>query len=261
MEPPCQKIQALHLDIVWKRKNIAIYFVFCRFCTIFAPKEDAIVSMNIDKLIDKFFGREAASVSIEVFDDSNIYQVYSDIVKMLNDYPEIELSVLQGMAYCFYELLDNVLVHSGKKVGTVVLHYDEKSTRVKILVVDDGVGVKTSLAENPDYKDVSEEDALKLCLQNSVTDGKGMGYGLFSTMQLIRNAGSVLQIHSGSHRLSFNGKDTSTIETEYWQGTIVYFELHSDKVINPKDVFEGRADIEGGYDQLFEEEDGLGKLW
>jgi hypothetical protein len=73
------------------------------------------------------------------------------------------------------------------------------------------------------------------------------------------NAGSVLQIHSGSHLLSFDGKDTSTIETGYWQGTIVYFELHSDKVINPKDVFEGRADVEGGYDQLFEEEDGLGR--
>ncbi len=51
--------------------------------------------MNIDKLIDKYFTGEASNVAIEVFDDTNIYAVYSDIVKMLHDYPEIELSILQ----------------------------------------------------------------------------------------------------------------------------------------------------------------------
>ena len=26
--------------------------------------------------------------------------------------------------YCFYEILDNVLIHSGKDLGTVITHYD-----------------------------------------------------------------------------------------------------------------------------------------
>ena len=218
--------------------------------------------MNIAKLIDQYFTGEADKVSIEVFDDSSIYQVYADIVRMLNAYPEIELSVLQGMAYCFYEVLDNVLTHSGKNVGTVILLYDEKSTRVKILVADDGIGIKSSLSMNEEYKDVAEADALRLCLQNSVTDGKGMGYGLYSTLQLIRNVGSSLQIRSGAHQLVFNGSDGIRLsEASPWQGTIVYFELHSDKVLDTEKVFAGKAGVEEGYEQLFDDDDEFGNLW
>lgn len=174
-------------------------------CSIFAMNNSR--SMNIDKLIDKYFTGEASNVAIEVFDDTNIYAVYSDIVKMLHDYPEIELSILQAMAYCFYEILDNVLTHSTKKMGTVITFFDKRNTRVMILVADDGIGVRKSLSENPRYNNITEEDALRLCLQDAVTDGKGMGYGLFSTMQLISNAGSLLQIHSGRSVLSFDGNN------------------------------------------------------
>lgn len=217
--------------------------------------------MNIDRLIDKYFKGESSRIAIEVFDDTSIYHVYSDIVKMLNDYPEIELTVLQAMAYCFYEVLDNVLTHSEKRVGTVLTLFDEKNTKVKILVVDDGIGINKSLSCNPKYFGISETEALRLCLQDSVTDGKGMGYGLYSIMQLIRNAGSILIIHSGNSLLTYDGKEIKVSSVDFWQGTIVYFELHSNKVIDPHQVLEGRADVESGYDQLFDADDNLDNLW
>ena len=216
--------------------------------------------MNINRIIDKYFEGKASQVTIEVFDKDNIYEVYADIVRTLHDYPEIELTTLQTLAYCFYEILDNVLTHSGKQIGTVVMHYDNNATSIKILVVDDGIGIKQSLSENSKYKDISESEALKVCIKENVTDGKGMGFGLFSTMQLVRTAGVNLKIHSGGFVLIYDGKNILVKAADEWKGTIVYFELHSDKIINPDEVLLGRVDVEGEYETLFEEDD-FENLW
>ena len=51
---------------------------------------------------------------------------------------------------------------------------------LKILIADDGKGIRASLSENAKYKDIDEGEALRLCLKDSVTDGKGMGFGLYA---------------------------------------------------------------------------------
>lgn len=217
--------------------------------------------MNIDRLIDRFFKGTNSNVSIEVFDEQNIYNVYSDVVRLLNNYPEIELTILQSLAYCLYEILDNVLTHSGKKMGTTVTLFDKEKSLLKILVADDGIGIRKSLSENPEYGNVTEEDALRLCLKDSVTDGKGMGFGLYSTMQLIKNAGILMQIHSGCHLLSYEDSQITVREISEWQGTLVFLELYSDKVIDPRHVLGEKADAEGNYEELFGEHDELDNLW
>jgi len=55
------------------------------------------------------------------------------------------------MSYCFYEILDNVLTHSHKELGTVITHYDPAAHILSFLVADDGIGVRESLAENEKY--------------------------------------------------------------------------------------------------------------
>lgn len=47
-----------------------------------------------------------------------------------------------------------------------------------MLVADDGQGIHSSLTENDKYARLSEPEALEMCIQDSVTDGKGMGFGL-----------------------------------------------------------------------------------
>ena len=46
-----------------------------------------------------------------------------------------------------------------------------------------------------------------------------------------------------------------------WQGTIVYFELHSDKEIDPNDVVDNRTDCESQFNEEFCGEDELDNLW
>lgn len=79
------------------------------------------------------------------------YDVYQRVVGVLTQYIEIETTVLQAVSYCFYEILDNVLIHSGKDLGTVITHYDAANHILSFLVADDGIGVRESLSENEKY--------------------------------------------------------------------------------------------------------------
>lgn len=216
--------------------------------------------MNINALISRFF--LGATPAIEVFDQKNIYAVYVRLQEMLRDMPDIELSVLQALAYCFYEVMDNVLIHSGKPCGTVIMEYDPEQKRIKILVADDGIGIQASLSQNPEFAGLSEEDALRSCIEDKVTSGNGMGFGLYSTARLVKNAGTKLLIHSGNHFLRYE-EGVPHVETNgFWQGTLVYFEINSDQEINPDSVVDNRTDVKSQYNETFlDRQDTFDELW
>ena len=216
--------------------------------------------MNVDTLLHQYFP-VADSVCIEMFDEKNIQQVYRRLVEVLIHQPEVETSLLQAMSYCFYEVMDNVLIHSGKTVGIVITNYSEDQHLIQTLVADDGMGIQASLAQNSEYSSITEPQALEYCIKDRVSDGKGMGFGLYSTSRLINTAGHKLIIRSGNHTLSANG-DMQIAESEPWTGTIVYFELRSNMDIDPSSVVDHRTDPAEEFNELFLEDDpGLDKLW
>jgi signal transduction histidine kinase len=217
--------------------------------------------MNVDKLLRRYFAENEQQPMIEVFDHDTIYDTYRNIVQLLNSYPDIEVTVLQALSYCFYEILDNVLTHSERKCGTVVTQYLTENNKIQVLVADDGIGIAASLRNNPEYADITEENAVRYCINDGVTDGKGMGFGLYSTSRLIKNVGITLEIHSGCNKLIYDGVNVNVVLTQEWQGTIIYFELHSDKDINPNDVVDNRTDCENQFNEEFCKEDELDKLW
>ena len=216
--------------------------------------------MNVAFLLKQYF-HGAEDVSIDVFDAHTLNDVYQQVLKTLTAHFEIEVSVLQAMSYCFYEILDNVHIHSGKPLGTAITHFDAKKERLRILVADDGMGIQMSLKENEIYSDISEEDALIKCLQDRVTDGKGMGYGLYSALCLIRNAGIRLELHSGCHQLTSDGKTEKVVTAPLWQGTLLYLELHSNQEIDPNGVLENRADAESEFNDQFLNAEDMENLW
>lgn len=217
--------------------------------------------MNIDGLLNRYFGDSGTLPVIEMFDSESIHTVYKDIVNTLKMQPDIDLGILQTLSYCFYEILDNVLIHSMKQCGTVVMKYSPNLAKIQIMVVDDGIGIYRSLTENEAYHDISEAEALAKCMLDRVTDGKGMGFGLYSTACLIRQAGIMLKLHSGNHMLTSNGVEEKIEETDFWQGTVVYFELYSDKEIDPNVVLENRADAVSEFNDEFLNTEDMDNLW
>lgn len=217
--------------------------------------------MNLTKLIKQYFPSGNDDITIDVFDEKNIYDVYQRVVGILTQYIEIETTVLQAMSYCFYEILDNVLTHSGKEMGTIITHYDSANHILSFLVADDGIGVRASLSENNNYSDVTEPDALRMCIQDAITDGKGMGFGLYSTLLLVRDAGLQFVVRSGNHRLLVQNGVESIAESDFWQGTVVYLQLHTNREINPAEVVANRTNVAAQYNDTFLNDNELEELW
>lgn len=217
--------------------------------------------MNLTTLIKQYFSLSNEGVTIDVFDEKNIYDVYQRVVGILTQYIDIETTVLQAMSYCLYEILDNVLTHSGKEMGTVITHYDSSNHVLSFLVGDDGMGVRASLSENEKYAGISEPEALKMCIKDAITDGKGMGFGLYSTSLLVRDAGLRFEVRSGNHTMLMQDGVESTIESTPWQGTIVYLQLRTNKEINPAEVVANRTNVAEQYNDVFLNDNELKELW
>lgn len=217
--------------------------------------------MNVSALIRQYFASHSNDVAIDVFDEKNIYDVYQRVIETLTRYVNIETTLLQALNYCLYEILDNVLTHSGKELGTVITYYNPEEHSLSLLVADDGQGIRTSLAENEKYANISEPEALELCIRDSVTDGKGMGFGLYSTSLLARDAGLRFDIRSGSHTLSLQSGESTVNTSDVWQGTIVYLKLRTDKEIDPAMVVANRTNVAEQYNEVFLNDNELEELW
>ena len=216
--------------------------------------------MNVAFILDKYF-KGTENVSIDVFDAQTLNTVYRDVVNAMTSHFEIEVSVLQALSYCLYEMMDNVHIHSGKPLGTAMTHYDDSQKTLRILIADDGMGIRESLAENVKYKDITEPEALKLCLEDTITDGKGMGFGLYTTSRLVDSIGKEFILHSGSHKLIIKDGNTTVIENGFWQGTLIYMEIGTGKEIDPNQIVDHRADVAEEYNEAFVETGELESLW
>ena len=216
--------------------------------------------MDVAFILDKYF-KGKVGVSIDVFDAQTLNAVYQDVVNAMTSHFDIEISVLQALSYCLYEMMDNVHIHSGKPLGTVITHYDEVKKVLLILIADDGKGIRASLSENEKYKDVTEQEALSLCLKDTITDGKGMGFGLYTISRLVDSIGKEFILHSGNHKLIVKDGKASVIENGFWQGTLIYLEIGTSKEIDPNQIVDHRTDAAEQYNETFVETGELDSLW
>ena len=53
----------------------------------------------------------------------------------------------------------------------------------------------------------------------------------------------------------------TTKESDFWQGTIVYLQLQTDKEIDPQEVVAYRTNISDEFDTLFLNDNELEQLW
>ena len=216
--------------------------------------------MDVAFLLDKYF-KGAKDVSIDVFDAQTLNNVYKDVVTAMTSHFEIEVSVLQALSYCLYEMMDNVHIHSGKPLGTAMTSYNDTQKTLSILIADDGMGIKASLTENEKYTNITEAEALKMCLEDKITDGKGLGFGLYTTSRLVDSIGKEFILHSGKHKLIRKDGQESVVENGFWQGTLIYLVIGTGEEIDPNQIVDHRTDIVEEYNETFVESSEIESLW
>ena len=139
--------------------------------------------------------------------------------------------------------------------------YDDREKTLSILIADDGKGIKASLSENDAYKDITEADALKICLEDKITDGKGLGFGLYTISRLVDSIGKEFILHSGTHKLERKAGEQTVSENGLWQGTLIYMVIGTNEEIDPNQIVEHRTDAAEEYNETFVETNELETLW
>lgn len=167
--------------------------------------------------------------------------IVTDIVKIFRNNYKIEDSIYKSLNYCIWEQVDNIQNHSGDYgTGFVVAQNYPNLHEIRLCIVDTGIGIYESLTktESSKFKDLSYKEAIRKCIETKVTNGKGLGNGLYHSARFALNNKGCFVIYSGNYYIEINdGEISQVIRGKYWQGTIIFQKVYTNNKINYNDVF------------------------
>jgi len=137
-------------------------------------------------------------VELQTFHLNNDDDV-EDLTGKVMDVIKSRKNDIEDLHYCLYlsisELLSNIEVHSGSKIGTLVVQsYD---SRVYIAIGDGGIGIPNKLRnQKPEWSDA---ELIEYALQPQVSSrpGRGGGMGLTILSDAVKKSGTRMVIRSG----------------------------------------------------------------
>ena len=159
--------------------------------------------------------------------------------QVLTDQLEQNLSHLSNVAAnikpqvveMFSEMVNNAAEHGMSDTGAhchVRLMPHRKGLALDSVITDRGPGIRATLERNPNLQVESDEQALRLAVQE-LTSGTGnptRGIGLWTTFLECQKPGRKLQVHSGTGRLTVYGPDSVEFSTApEHQGTTARFTI------------------------------------
>lgn len=145
---------------------------------------------------------------------------------ILGAIPDIQRADFSALEWSISEITDNVLVHSGSRIGGLVQvsTFQKKRKRIEYIVADAGVGIPETLRSgHPELN--SDVDALDRAIREGVTRDAsvGQGNGLFGSYQICSHSKGLFQIDSGYAKLSYTEEDGLHVRLEEipYEGTLV----------------------------------------
>ena len=148
---------------------------------------------------------------------------------------ELEEAALGAAAWMLSDLAENVLQHAEIHVGVATAAAYPNTGELEMAVADCGIGIRASLAKNPDHADVAGDvEAIRRSLQPGATGdpGVGGGDGLFLTHRVVKEVGGTLVVHSGEGRAHLSEDPASTGACTELKGTLVAIRARTDHALD-----------------------------
>lgn len=178
-------------------------------------------------------------------DAEGIYAFLDKAKEVLATTEVFPKGVLTAFEWAFYEISDNVLVHSGSsELSWLQMTSYPTKKQVQFVIVDTGKGIRTSLAESlPDL--ASDLESIERALEKGITRNReiGQGNGLSGTLSIASNANGWMNIHSGRGQFRFKQGQIDQQTTSYHPGTLVTVSLPTDKPIDVSEALWGHEPV------------------
>lgn len=144
------------------------------------------------------------------------------------DWSAASLSAFGSMVF---ELTENVIQHSDAQGGVVVLEISSAEQRVSLAIADNGVGVRESLARNPDFLDIADDLTAIIASMGAGATGEpgtGGGMGLYFARMLVRSNNGSFQIRSGNACREESRSTSDSTQLPSLHGTLISVETRTD---------------------------------
>ena len=168
--------------------------------------------------------------------------VIDEIIRIIKNNYKIESSIYTSLNYCLWEQVDNIANHSSiKGTGYTVAQHYPTNKKILLCVVDTGIGVYEALTNSPGtkYKSLTYKEAISDCIKEKVTNGKGMGNGLYHSAKFIQANKGDFVLYSGNYYIEIgNGVIRETKRGPYWHGTIIFEKICTDVSVDFSETFD-----------------------
>lgn len=111
------------------------------------------------------------------------------------------------------EIAENILRHSESKIGGLVhlSRFVKNKKCIEIVFADSGIGIANSLKTIPQYCNKSDTDLIELATREGITNGKGMGNGLFGARSACIQSNGYFKIYSNHGKLEITSPEEDCI--------------------------------------------------
>ena len=177
------------------------------------------------------------------FTNDNANTLHDELIKILIQ-NNVQDHVMITLNYCLWEVIDNTLNHSsntfkyGDGKGFLCSQYFPNLGVIRIMIADTGIGIHESLTTRPgtQFGSLTPKESVLRCIEKGVTNGGGMGFGLWSAAELIRlNQGRMI-IHSQDYCLTCKNQ-VNIEQVSPWKGTFTFLEINTDIPIDHELIF------------------------
>ncbi|HET7484937.1 MAG TPA: ATP-binding protein [Solirubrobacterales bacterium] len=147
-------------------------------------------------------------------------------------------AAIAGLAF---ELGENVRQHSASPEGALALETDASGERMRVAVADAGVGIRASLARNPEHADLDDDlSAIERAVRAGETSepGTGGGMGLYLTRTMVRGNGGRVLLRSGEASWQESDERRRRRGLSPLRGTLIGIEARTDRPLHDDEIWE-----------------------
>jgi len=207
-----------------------------------------IVKKDPGKNIEEYLKKFIVPIQRCYTGHESLDAINKKIIPLIHQEFKPSATVLKSLNWSLWEVIGNSIVH-----GYLIEEFEQRSLTpvyccaydykdfIEVAILDAGQGILSSLSLSgkEEYKNISSEEALKLCVQDGVSGSKdgSPGFGLYGCAEIARKSGGELIIISGDKKILLKEGDVDIISCIKFQGTMVQLKIPSGVDIDLTKVF------------------------
>ena len=216
----------------------------------------------------------------KISDFEDVNPIAAKLTDMVTTRLHINTSVRGAIDYAFGEIMDNIVQHSGSRLGGIAAaQFYPAQGYLELCVSDCGKGIAETMSTNSAYRGLTPLELMSKAFEEGCgektgaeflgSDGAGMGMGLTITERLVRATHGVLWAVSKGQCVSVSQAGMRATSDYWYPGTILVVRIPTNEnvEIRVNDIYPGQGDgvfswsVDGGFEVVEETEQSESWLW